>query len=121
MSPAVEGDIRAKHGSGPNRHQARIDDGAVEVDEDVHANFDVCSIIDVDGPLNPGIALQYLVVFLSRGAWGRERRVVIRNPAQLLLFNKALKGRMGKGKGRCSPRTLSNAVLFHAWSNRLLY
>lgn len=97
MSPAVEGDIWAKHGSGPNGHEARIDYRAVEVDEDVHANFDIGSIIDVDGPLNPGVTLQYLVVFLSRCARGRERGVVIRYPAQSLL-NKALEGRKGKRK-----------------------
>ncbi|KAI0146130.1 hypothetical protein GGR57DRAFT_293078 [Xylariaceae sp. FL1272] len=63
MCAAEEGDVGPDQGPRTNAHETCVQYGAVEVDEDVAPNLEVGSIVDVDGPFDPGILVQDGIFF----------------------------------------------------------
>jgi hypothetical protein len=52
---AVDGHVGSDQSSCSDGHQAGIDDGAIEVDEDAGAETDVCAVVYVDWGFDPGV------------------------------------------------------------------
>lgn len=55
---AVETDVGAQEGADANSHQTCIDNDIVEVDEDSFANADIEAIVNVNGAMDPWVALK---------------------------------------------------------------
>lgn len=62
MGAAVETDVGAEEGARADGHQTCIDNYTVEVDKDSFANADIEAIINVNGTLDPWIALEQCFV-----------------------------------------------------------
>lgn len=58
MRGAVETDVGTDEGARADGDEARVGDDTVKVDEDALAHPHVEAVVDVDGRLNPGIALE---------------------------------------------------------------
>jgi len=72
--------VRADQGSGSYGYLAGVDECAVKINEDPASDADVCAVVDVDGPLDPGIGVQGGVFFgvgCGCGCCWREWFVVI--------------------------------------------
>lgn len=58
MCATVETDVGTEEGARADGDEARVDDDTVEVDEDALAQPHVEAVVDVDGRLDPGLALE---------------------------------------------------------------
>ncbi|KAL2829071.1 hypothetical protein BJY01DRAFT_126874 [Aspergillus pseudoustus] len=77
MRPAEETHVRPDERARPDRHAARVEDRAVEVDEDAAAHAEVCAVVDCDGPLDPGVCGEDGVFFFFCCSCGWERVWVV--------------------------------------------
>lgn len=68
MRTAIERDIGPDKRPRANRDKSRVQEGAVEVDEHVAADFDVCAVVDGDGTLGPRVCVED-GVFAFLGRW----------------------------------------------------
>lgn len=65
MRGAVEGYVGPDDGPVADADLARVEDDAVEVDEDVAADAQVEAVVDGDGRLDPGVVGEESVVLLG--------------------------------------------------------
>lgn len=74
---AEEADVGANQGAGANSDNASVNDGAVEVDEDVASNAYVVAVVDSYRPFDPGIVVQHGILFLGRRGWRWELLFIV--------------------------------------------
>lgn len=63
VGAGVETHIRPDEGARADGDETRVEDGAVEVDEDAGGGAQVGAVVDVDGGLDPGVGVEEGVVF----------------------------------------------------------
>lgn len=73
MRAAEETDVGGQESSRANGDFACVQDGSVEIDEDVLAQLDVRAVVDADGRFEPWIFGEELLVFFFGCCLGRER------------------------------------------------
>jgi hypothetical protein len=76
MCTAVNRHVRSKQSSSTDGHQASVDNGAVEIDEDAFTHADIGPVVDTDWRLDPGLCCEESFVFVFCGSGWREGRVV---------------------------------------------
>jgi len=82
MRAAVQAHVGTDQGARPDRDQARVDDDAVGVDVDPFAHLEVEPVVDLDGRLDPGLALEQGVVLGGVVRRRRKRGLVIDDPVR---------------------------------------
>jgi hypothetical protein len=72
MCAAVDRHVRSKQSSSTDGHQAGVDNGAIEIDEDAFTYADIGAVVETDWRLNPGFCCEKCFVFVFCGSGWRE-------------------------------------------------
>ncbi len=73
MQARIERDVRCYKSTTTDGHCTGVDDGAIEIDEDVLAEDDIRAVIDAYWCFNPSMFFEKRLVFFLRLGLGRER------------------------------------------------
>lgn len=77
MSTSIQRHIGSEQSPCPNLDFTSIDDGSVEVEEDVITQFYVGTVIDVNGRFDPGFFGEEFFVRFFGFCWWRKRCFVV--------------------------------------------
>lgn len=87
VGATVEGDVGPDESARPDGDGAGVEDGAVEVDKDIAPNLDIRAVVDLDGPLDPGVLVQEGVLLGVRITGRGKRLFALRDSRNLSVLD----------------------------------